>query len=403
MKNTTTNGEAFSFTTTVTPNIEGYTGVASGTTPISTISIPSAQIVDEDYERYKKAINLDEKQTAIRRAFYNELSPGWEWWITDILDSHVIVTDGAGMFWAYPYFFTGVKVGFGDPVEVERRYIFSEESEEMEAKATEGDPGDAFADVPNQEGVGDGQGFANPKEEVAHLKSLVIGQGGGNVLRKIESKSTSDEIRVGNYMLLWGTEDATDLEREFFEDDTNWESDYTKSVGRIPMDWEHGRGHQDANGPEGRITTPGRDDILGYADMKTAEIDENGLWVERVLNRHNRYMSSLSILLDAGILGTSTEPVQKGVKKAANGKITDWPLVRDSLTVTPVEWRMSELGGNVVGAMKAIADMDPIFKEMCEAKGIVLEDLQDDKGEAMGLSRQKALLRAKVAKASMKL
>lgn len=421
--NNNSGGNTYTIIPTSTGNISTNT-INNGFIPASTGSVSANTINNdffnsgtsprdwEDYQRYVKALSMDEKGTGIRRAFYDDVSPGWEWWICCILEGHVIVTDGAGMFWAYPYSFSGVKVSFGEPVEVERQFIFMNgDNPGTEAKATEVDEtesteeeagGKGFDDVPEQEGSGNGQGFSTAEEEVQHAKSLVLG-GEGNVLRRLNKKSTDDEIVVGNYMFLFGDNDSSDLEAEYFTANTNWKSEYTEGVGRIPMDWEHGNGHQDSIGPEGMIETPNRHDILGYVDVKSAEIDEKGLWVERVLNRHNRYIKHVQLLLDAGVLGTSTEPIQQKVVKAKSGEILEWPLYRDSLTVSPVEWRMSELGGNVLGAMKAIADVEPLFKELCEAKGIVLEEDEVDKGETMGLSRQRDVLKARIASIRMRL
>ena len=396
-------------TVSVTPNTLGLTtsggSVSTDTTTFLTPYGPNTGKEWDDYDRYVKAMSLDEKGTSIRRAFYEDIQPDWEWWICCIFDGHVIVTEGSGMFWAYPYSFSGVKVVFGEPVEVERQFIFmtgEQSGSEAKALTEEEGPGDAFGDVPTQEGSGDGQGFASEEEELKHVKSLVLGQE-GNVLRRLNKKSTDEELVVGNYMFLFGDNNASDLEAEYFTPNTVWKSQYTDGVGRIPIDWEHGNGFQDAVGPEGLIDTPDRHDILGYVDVKSAEIDEKGLWVERVLNRHNRYIQQVQILLDAGVLGTSTEPIQKGVVKSKDGEILEWPLYRDSITVTPVEWRMSELGGNVVSAMKAIADVEPLFKELCEAKGIVLEEMDEDKGEAMGPSRHRDILKAKLASTRMRL
>jgi len=60
-------------------------------------------------------------------------------------------------------------------------------------------------------------------------------------------------------------------------------------------------------------------------------------------------------LIRDGLIGTSSEPIQESVEKDADGKITRWPLLRDSMTVQPMEHRMmKEFGPNQLQAFKAL-------------------------------------------------
>lgn len=183
----------------------------------------------------------------------------------------------------------------------------------------------------------------------------------GNALKAISATDT--ELRVANYMVLW---DGRDLEGvaskrknadgsagEFFTKSTSFESDYTQT-GVVYVDWEHASGREGA----------GQDDILGFVDMKTARIDEKGLFVERVLNRRNRYVQYVEELIKAGLIGNSTEAVTTGVVKAANGKIEKWPLRRDTLTVTPMEPRM--LSQNAIAAIKGLSEKYPALKALLD-------------------------------------
>lgn len=118
---------------------------------------------------------------------------------------------------------------------------------------------------------------------------------------------------------------------EYFTKSTKIESPYT-DVGVLYIDWEHGLDvDEDGNN---------QNNILGYVDWKTATADERGIKVQRVLSRRNKYMKMLEELLKKGLLATSSMPIQNAVKKSVNGEILEWPLLRDSLTVTPMEWRM---------------------------------------------------------------
>lgn len=163
---------------------------------------------------------------------------------------------------------------------------------------------------------------------------------------------TDDELRIGNYMVLWGGRDLEGLAShrrnldgsigEFFTAKTIFESPYTQA-DIIAVDWEHGYA------PAGE---PGADDVLGRVDWKTAVADEKGLFVERVLNRRNKYVQFLEALIQAGLIGSSTEAISDGVVKAADGEIVAWPLRRDTLTVQPMDPRM--IDDNVVAAVKSL-------------------------------------------------
>jgi len=164
---------------------------------------------------------------------------------------------------------------------------------------------------------------------------------------------TDDELRVKNYIVLFGGRDLEGIGSrrknqdgsigEYFAKNVDVESSYTKT-GRLYVDWEHG------NDPDGIGNNP--DEILGYVDWTTARRDEKGIEVERVLNRRAKYMQWLEVLIREGLVGNSSMPVQGAAEKKANGEITRWPLMRDTLTVTPMEPRM--MNENVLQAYKSL-------------------------------------------------
>ena len=169
-----------------------------------------------------------------------------------------------------------------------------------------------------------------------------------NALKAIST--TADELRVANYLVLFGGRDlegvasptvnADGSKGEYFTADTDLESHYTKS-GVVFVDWEHGQ--EDAPGPG---------DVLGVVDWKTAKRDERGVWVERVLNRRSKYVQWLEGLITDGIIGSSSEAVPDETEKASDGAILRWPLRRDTLTVQPMEPRM--ITENHLQAFKAL-------------------------------------------------
>ena len=160
---------------------------------------------------------------------------------------------------------------------------------------------------------------------------------------------TDDTLTVGNYIIVFGGRDLEGIGSdnknrdgslgEYFTKNTVLDSAYT-GAGALYVDWEHG-----ADGVS-------VDEVLGVVDWKTARPDERGVFVQRVLNRRNQYVKWLEELIDAGLVGNSSEAVPSGVEKAADGEIKAWPLRRDTLTVAPMEPRM--LTQNALRAAKAL-------------------------------------------------
>ena len=167
---------------------------------------------------------------------------------------------------------------------------------------------------------------------------------------------TDTELRVANYMALFGGEDLTG---EHFSEKTQFESNYTKT-GMLYVDWEHGMDYEKGS--------PQEDDILGYVDWNTAKVDERGLWVERVLDRRNEYMQYLEALIEENMIGTSSEAVAGKVRKAKDGEILVWPLKRDALTVSPAEPRM--MTENAITAIKALSEIQPHLKALLQSEAI---------------------------------
>lgn len=181
-----------------------------------------------------------------------------------------------------------------------------------------------------------------------------------NCLKAISQ--TDDELRVANYIVLFGGRDLEGIasshvntdgsKGEYFTPDTDFESQFTKT-GKLDIDWEHGKeSYKDAD-------APGKE-ILGYVDWKTAVKDKVGIWVERVLDRRKKYMQYLETLIKDGLIGNSSEAIE--AEKAADGRIIRWALQRDSLTVIPMEPRM--MTQNAVTALKSLALDHPELKAL---------------------------------------
>ena len=199
---------------------------------------------------------------------------------------------------------------------------------------------------------------------------------------------TEDELRVGNYIALFGGRDLEGVlsdrvnpdgsKGEFFTKATDFESAYT-ATGQLYVDWEHGF--------DAEPGAPKSDDVLGLVDWSTVKADEIGLWAERTLNRRNTYMQFLEELIEAGMIGTSSEAVPGKVEKGADGEIIRWPLKRDTLTVSPMEPRM--MTENTVAALKGLAEFNPALKSMLATLPAVEPEAQPE-GEPAGSSASAA-------------
>lgn len=268
-----------------------------------------------------------------------------EWsYICDFYNDTIVVTK-SGRYFAYRWVEMDGQIMFGQPYEVAKQFIPVESQ-----SITDEIPGT----------------IKNADETKSAGYSYL-----DNSLKVIEK--TEDELRVANYIMLY---DKPDLEGhgsnranrdgskgEFFTPETDWKSAYTDS-GVIHVDWEHGG---DKSTPE----LSGAHGVLGYVDLKSIKEDEQGIFVERVLNRRNKYVEWLTDLIELGYVGTSSQAISGRVKRADNGMIEQWPLMRDSLTVNPMQWENAgQLPTNVLNNLKALADSSPEFAEVCKSVGL---------------------------------
>ena len=185
----------------------------------------------------------------------------------------------------------------------------------------------------------------------------------------------ADEFRVANYIILFGGRDATG---EYFTPQTKIESSYIKS-GVLHVDFEHGLDPDDVGMSE--------HEVLGYVDWKTAKTDENGVFVERVLKRQARYMDTMKRMIESGLIGTSSASVN-GKAKRIGSEIVEWPLKRDSLTLTPAEPRM--LSSNVLSDVKTLYRAFPHSKSLCR---VVSSDIKSQIDDAKSVNDLEAILR----------
>lgn len=219
--------------------------------------------------------------------------------------------------------------------------------------------------------------------DMQKVHDIAVGQGAAcapaqkatdNALKALSE--TTDELVVGNHIVLFGGRDLTGIAYgknadgsmgEYFSKTTELESEYTKT-GRLYVDFEHGRDPDETGNT--------KHNILGYVDWKSAIVDDEGVFVKRVLYRRNKFVKMLEPLIKAGLIGNSSESVGGQAIKSDNGEITKWPLMRDTLTVNPMEPRM--LSENVLEAVKALSSQIPALKSLIPSKdtALTVEDVQ---------------------------
>jgi len=134
---------------------------------------------------------------------------------------------------------------------------------------------------------------------------------------------------IKGYTFLWGNENLTDFEFEYFTKNTNfWDDKLGKSTR--PLTWDHA---QDTDFK----ASPVIGSITNFGD------DEVGRWYEAKLERAHRYRKAIDALIEAGKLGTSADSAPQYVQRKKTGKSTqliEWPWFASALTDCPAEPRM---------------------------------------------------------------
>jgi hypothetical protein len=145
---------------------------------------------------------------------------------------------------------------------------------------------------------------------------------------------SEDGYRIGGYLVVWGSAQATDLQGEWFTRDTDLCLDLYPVR---PIFYDHG------------TDSALKATMIGVID--TLEADDTGLWCEGQLDRHNRYVRTLQQLVAKGALGWSSGSLPHLVIKSADGEIVRWPVIEGSITPTPAEFRHT-----TVAAIKSAYD-----------------------------------------------
>jgi HK97 family phage major capsid protein len=112
---------------------------------------------------------------------------------------------------------------------------------------------------------------------------------------------------------------------------------------RQPILFDHASGVEfpdDPDIPEDEQDMPRRYKIGSI--IKTVK-DEKGLWIEAVLDAHNKWVDGIWKLVDRGALHFSSGSVPHMIKRADDGAVKSWPIIEVSLTPTPAEPRNTKV------------------------------------------------------------
>jgi len=128
---------------------------------------------------------------------------------------------------------------------------------------------------------------------------------------------------IGGYLLLWGGPKQKDLQGDYFTPATELWLDHYKSA---PTLFHHGL-----------------DDTVGLAQIGrriTAKSDDTGVWVEDWIDKSNRYWAVVEPLLEAERLYYSPGSAPHLIKRAKSGELLSFPVVEDTLTPMPAQYRL---------------------------------------------------------------
>lgn len=134
---------------------------------------------------------------------------------------------------------------------------------------------------------------------------------------------------IKGYTFLWGNENLTDIEMEYFTPKTDFWDEKLSKAGK-PLTWNH------AQDPDFKAS-PVIGTISDFGD------DEIGRWYQAKLDTAHRYRKAIDALIEAGKLGTSSDSAPQYVRREKTGKSTwlkEWAWFASALTDTPAEPRM---------------------------------------------------------------
>lgn len=220
---------------------------------------------------------------AVRRPQMQEKPAGFDFWVREVFDDHIIVHGDLAEFWRVPF-------------------------------TTDDDDNMTFA----------------PRDEWAEVEQAFVEKMLGETLIAYGGsiKATAGG-KIGGYLVRFTDQDTPDLEGEFFTKDTDFD---LKDGERTTLYYHHG---QDP--------TLGKS-VIGEGALK---LDDVGVWLDGQLDMRDRYITALANRLEAdeaaskSHFGLSSGTAPHLVEREAREKavwLKRWPLRLDaSITPTPAE------------------------------------------------------------------
>jgi HK97 family phage major capsid protein len=178
---------------------------------------------------------------------------------------------------------------------------------------------------------------------------------------------TDEAIVLGGYGVVFGGED---LEGETFTPTTDYMLDL---VPVKPVYIDHSE--------DSFVTTDGKTvklrgihEPVGRVTEVTA--DDTGLYMELQIEKANRYWSIVEAMVRTGKAGLSSGTIGHLARREGK-QITRWPLVEESITLTPAEPRTVGLE-----RLKSLAALNPTLKALIPEAADTAEDEATDGEEA---------------------
>lgn len=171
-------------------------------------------------------------------------------------------------------------------------------------------------------------------------------------------------IIVGGPLLLFGDARHRDLQKEYFTPETWLGLDEYKSV---PALFHHGL-----------------DQDIGLAVIGhrvKAEVRDTGVWIEDWLDTSGKYWQMVKPLLDAEALYYSPGSAPHLVKRHSDGRLESFPVVEDTLTPIPAQFRLLPVD-QVKAAYKAAGLDFPQLNEGGDASGDACQKTEAEKVQA---------------------
>lgn len=128
---------------------------------------------------------------------------------------------------------------------------------------------------------------------------------------------------VGGYLALWGGPGQRDLQGDYFTSETQLWLDHYKTA---PLLFHHG------------LDTDVGLSVIGK--RVGAATDEIGIFVKDWIDKSNKYWTMVEPLLQAGRLYYSPGSAPHLVKRADDGRLLSFPVVEDTLTPMPAQYRL---------------------------------------------------------------